>query len=221
MSLSFFPVEGEEVQSLKNKTLLIPACADSLIDNFALDWIIQTLGLKSVAVLSSQYVQPLVQAPLFNSPRPVTTAMELYSLPDSEIAVIQIRSTVTSKSLLAQELTHFFAEKVKQIQIVAACSGYLLSGAALESTSRIRGRNVDSLPNLPEEIHCGGMTNAFLKQEGSKIFLAVSSGHGFDEIALLSEQLASAVLQHVLSSGPICHFKQLQVPLSVKQLLTV
>ena len=220
MSLSFFP--AEEVQSLKNKTLLIPACADSLIDNFALDWIIQTLGLQSVAVLSSQYVQPLVQAPLFNSARPVTTAMELFSLPDSEIAVIQIRSTVTSKSLLAQELTHFFAEKVKQIQIVAACSGYLLSGVALESTSRIRGRNVDSLlPSLPEEIHCGGMTNAFLKQEGSKIFLAVSSGHGFDEIALLSEQLASAVLQDVLSSGPSGQFKQLQVPLSVKQLLTV
>lgn len=199
---------------IEQKILILPTCSDSRIDNFAIDFIIQTLALRSIAVLSSEHVQPLIQPPLFDSPRPVTTAMELYSSPNSQIAAIQIRSTVKCKSVLARNLIEFAqANNVQEILVVGACSGHLLSGEGLETTSRIRGINVEGLcQSLPAEIHCGGMTKYFV-QAGLRIVLAVSSG----SIALLSEQLAHAALTTALSI-PV---KDMQVPQSVKQLITV
>jgi hypothetical protein len=195
-----------------NKTLIVPACSDSLTDNFALDWIIQTLNLKSVSVLFSNHVEPLIQPSVFHSPRPVTTAVELYTLPDSDLALIQIRSTVKSKSKLALELLEFAAShNVKEIILVAACSGFLLSGESLEKTSRIRGSR--GLAPLPKEIHCGGMTKRFLDK--ATITLAITAGHGLDEVASLSEKLARAVLNDTLGLS----VQKMEVPVSIKQLL--
>ena len=185
----------------ENTTLIVPGCSNSLTDNFALDWIISTLHLERVAVLDSQAVTPMVQPGVFGCAQ-ITTAIELYSSPTSSVSVLQIRSSVVAKQTLAEELLKF-GQRFAKIFVVGAASGFMLSGDALEETSRFRTigdrpETKDYIPISAEEVFQGGLLKR-LATGASKVpvicILVLTSGQGFAETCLLSEGLALRVLK--------------------------
>lgn len=209
--------------SVAGKTLIVPACSASLVDNFALDWIIQSLKLDRVAIASSPFVAPMVQSNVFGPH--LTSAFEVYSAESASVAVVQIRSLVSNKKLFARNLIDLANSlRVAKIVVLGAASGFLLSGAELENPSRLRvtGWGASTLTPLEEdlELHECGMLREFLtlsKKSDTKsiaAILALTSGFGYTETQLLSEQLARAVLT---SLG--IELKEMIVPQSVKALV--
>jgi predicted ATP-grasp superfamily ATP-dependent carboligase len=201
---------------LKDKTLVVPGCSASLVDNFAIDWIIESINLERVCVFDSVHVNPLVQGNAFGGSQP-TTAMELFSLEASELAVLQIRSMVTSKNALAHEIVEFARKhNIPKILIIAAASGHLLSGEALESQNKIR--TIDNTLTL-DEYHNAGILKPLMRLSDSQVgvsgIVVMTSGMGFVEARLLSEELAERFFESMRVK-----IESMRMPLSIKLLET-
>lgn len=182
-------------QNLANTTLVVPGCSASLVDNFAIDWIIESLGLQSVAVFDSENVTPMVQQGVFGESK-ITSAMELYSAPDSTVSVLQIRSSVVSHEGLAKELVEL-GQQFARIVVIGAASAFMLSGKGLEETSRFRvlGAAQDGWASIElADVHQGGILKRLVSAE-SKVplscYLVLTSGQGYVETRFLSEELAA------------------------------
>ena len=208
--------------SVAGKTLIVPGCSASLVENFALDWIIHSLKLNRVAIASSPFVAPMVQSNVFGPH--ITSAFEVYSAESAPVAVVQIRSLVSNKRLFARNLIDLANSlQVENVLVLGSASGFLLSGAELENPSRLRvtGLDASNLTPLEEdlELHECGMLREFLdlskKSETMSIatILALTSGFGYTETQLLSEELARVVLTSLE-----IELKELIVPQSVKAL---
>ena len=216
------PIETSVVSvSLAGKTLVLPSCSDSLVDNFAIDWIIESLGLKSVAVLASPFVTPMVQSNAFSGDSAsFTTAMEVYASGESSVAAVQIRSSVTAKSNLASQLIELAKSlQVKSVLVVGSASGFLQSGDTLENGGHLRiAGNVADIQVAGMEriethdIHQGGMLTHFLSRDIPAL-VAITRGTGFLETRMLSEESALAVLT---ATATECN--GLRPPLSIKTL---
>jgi hypothetical protein len=210
---------------VKGKTLLVPGCSRSLVDNFAVDWIIQTLAFSSVAVLNSNWVEPLVQPQVFpssdNACEGVTSSMELYTDAAAEIAVIQIRSNVISRPALAEEIFQFASKfEVSKILIVGSADGCFMSGTSLEQDSRLRTtlESDQSIERIdPIDVHSGGILKSLTNKNSNQLavysILMLVSGLGFQETIDRSESLAKQVLVHLGYDR-----SELKVPLSIQQL---
>lgn len=217
-----------DLNSVKGKVLVVSGCSRSLVDNFAVDWIIQSLGLSSIAVIASEYVHPLVQAQAFpeSTTFGVTSSIELYSSDSKNLAVLQIRSDVVSKAAFADEVVEFARTAgVGKIVVVGSADACFMTGHSLESDERVRslGSGQTGFPQIPiEEVHACGILKRLFEKNSTALpvesILMLVSGLGFEESCIRSERLARIVLEFL---GFDFGDKTLAVPLSVQQLLAM
>jgi predicted ATP-grasp superfamily ATP-dependent carboligase len=192
--------------SIAGKTLIIPCVSTSLADCFAIDWIIESLGLHRLHVFNSEFVDPLVMVT-----DKITAAMELYGSSTSTFAVIQIRSNVLSRVQLAEELIAFAkTSEVAEIVLITSASAFLLSGTDLESLVDSRVRNFTELDL--SGLSGTGLMKYMLKNAEVKVsgFVGFVSGMGFQETVQVSRGLAARVL--------CTNEEKLKTPLSIRML---
>lgn len=190
------------------KTLIVPCVSASLADCFALDWIIETLGMHRVHVFNSEFVEPLAMA----SGTTTTAAMELYA--SGEFAAIQIRSNVLSRRMLVEELMQFAgSNQIEEIVILATASSYLLTGDDLHALQASRVRLLADVEDLAA-VTGAGLLKHFEKESIKKSgYVGYVSGMGFQETLQVSRELAARVLG--------IPEKKLKTPLSVRMLDSV
>jgi hypothetical protein len=153
-----------------------------------------------------------------------TTSMELFASQTSSVSVLQIRSNVSARSVLAGEIMDMAKEwAVRELIVVGAADACFLSGEALEKAARFRiagSRKIEDIPSIPlQEVHAGGLIKALVGMSSDELpvwsILVLVSGSGFTETRILSERLAEKVLLLTDSSK---WNEKLRVPLSIKQL---
>ena len=208
-------------------TLLVAGCSKSLVDNYAVDWIIQSLGgLTSVSVINSLNVEPHVQPEVFPhiSASAITCAVQVYAGRE-DLMVLQVRSSVVNRKKFADEIIDYAnSKKCARIVVAASVDGCLMSGPELEDNDRLRVVNSISsrfkMLDL-DDVHSGGLLKALVKRRNHELpvtgIAVMVSGLGFVEVRQRSEELARAVLEVI---GGIGEEKPLDVPLSIKQLET-
>ena len=209
------------------KTLIVAGCSVAHVDNYAVDWIIQSLGLLSVAVMASEFVDPSIQPQAFPDLNPetetVTSSIELYAKEPSPVAVIQIRSRIYATAAVADEIVAFARDmNAERIVVVGGAMAYYMTGESLEQDQRLRaiGAEETGYPSYPlEEMQLSGVLRQLIKRSSATLpvvsLLMLVSGHGFEEICLRSEKLARAVLKFLKLDFAE---KPLAVPLSIQQL---
>jgi hypothetical protein len=204
---------------LSGKILVVAGCSKSLVDNFAIDWIIQSLNLSSISVWNSMNVEPLIQPQVFSrdtNASPVTCAVELFTNKTSPIAVLQVRSNVVNRRNFTSEVISFAkSESMNRIVVVGSADGCMLSGDELESR---KDRIITIYSNsVKEDIHSAGLVRSLIGQSTEipvEAIITFVSGLGYMEIRKRSESLARAVLDYFHLESPLA------VPLSVQQLET-
>lgn len=209
---------------LNGKTVIVAGCSKSLVDNFAVDWIIESLALKRIAILSSAAVEAMVQPSAFSTTDShFTTSFEMYGSADCSLVVIQIRSKIISRESLSEELIQFCIDHgAKELVVVGAGDACFLSGEALEKNHRLRsvGNLRNSLsPIEVADIHSGGLVKSLVRRSSDElpisVMLVLVSGLGYIETRVLSEQLAL----HVLDELKVDVKGSLKEPISIKQLV--
>lgn len=209
---------------LNSKTVIVAGCSKSLVDNFAVDWIIESLALKRIAILSSTEVEAMVQPAAFSTTDShFTTSFEIYGSFESSIVVVQIRSKIYNRELLSEQLIQYCGDHhAKEVLVVGASDACYLSGEALEKNDRFRSaaKARDSLTHIEvSDIHSGGLVKSLLQKTSKKLpisaILVLVSGLGYMETRILSEQLAL----HVLNDLKVDIAGSLIEPISIKQLV--
>ncbi|KAF4621076.1 hypothetical protein D9613_000383 [Agrocybe pediades] len=98
--------------SMEGKVLIVPIVSTANVGQLAVDLIIASLALTRIAVLDPRFCIPVVGA-RDDGQKGITTALELYGHPDSNLVVIQQRSPVLKslKEEFIQELLTFIKDE--------------------------------------------------------------------------------------------------------------
>ncbi len=176
-------------------TIFIPTRSSTMVECFAIDWIIYNLKLDRVGLFTSpSLISPLVQLNAFSDDMsgPLTTAVELFANEARTIFAIQIRSEILNKKQFASQMGKFVTPFDKVI-ILTGSDSCFLSGHDLEKP-QIRW-DCDSVVN-------GGLVKYLESEiEESKIVVASTRGKGIGEVVSVAQELAKACMVEI-GQGP-------------------
>ena len=179
------------------KQLVVPTRSSTMVECFAVDWLIVNLGLERVGIFSSPtIISPMVQRNAYSEDpsAPLTTAVELFASKNRDLFVVQIRAEILDGKMFAQKFSKFVemhAQEVKVV-IVSGSDSCFLTGDELTS-QRIGFASEGS------QIVNGGLVKRFIDVfEKKELVVASTRGKGAEEIAKLSLEMAGAVCSKLL-----------------------
>ncbi|KAF5380593.1 hypothetical protein D9615_004615 [Tricholomella constricta] len=150
MSLLVYPIVNE--LTLSGKTLIIPVVSTANVSQLAADLLIASFSLRRLAMFNPEFLVPVVGA-REDGEEGITTPLELYGAPNSDLLVIQQRSPV-----LKSKKQDFVTGLLGFIQTSGVASVLFLSGVDLSNrtdsqmftaTYQMQPRNSPSLAGTP------------------------------------------------------------------------
>ena len=170
------------------KSIIIPTRSSTMVECFAIDWLIVNLGLERVGIFTSpNLVSPMVQRNAYSdSPTaPLTTAVELFADASREQFVVQIRSEIFDGRKFSGQLSEFVkASEFANVLILTGSDSCFLSGAELEQP-RI------SIVSEASNVVNGGLAKHLCELiEKKDILMATTRGRNVEEIATISREMA-------------------------------
>jgi len=179
------------------KQLVVPTRSSTMVECFAVDWLIVNLGLERVGIFSSPtIISPMVQRNAYSEDpsAPLTTAVELFASKNRDLFVVQIRAEILDGKMFAQKFSKFVemhAQEVKVV-IVSGSDSCFLTGDEL--TSQRIGFVAEG-----SQIVNGGLAKRFVEVfEENELVVASTRGKGAEEIVTLSLEMARAVCGKLL-----------------------
>jgi hypothetical protein len=179
------------------KQLVVPTRSSSMVECFAIDWLIVNLGLDRVGIFSSPtMISPMVQRNAYSEDpsAPLTTAVELFATKNRDMFLLQIRSEILDGKMFAQKFSQFVEMHAQEAKVVilSGSDSCFLTGDELKS-QRIGFASGGS------QIVNGGLATRFVEVFDEKeVMVASTRGRGAEEIATLSLEMARAVCSKIL-----------------------
>jgi len=195
------------------KEIIVPTRSSSMVECFAIDWLIVNLGLERVGILTSPtLIDSMVQRNAYSEDptAPLTTAVELFSNESRELFVVQIRSEILNGKKFASKLSNFItSNSFGNVLIMSGSDSCFLTGEELEAPK------ISIVPDASRVVS-GGIAKRLCELiEKREILVGMTRGKSGEEIAIVSREMALMCAKTIGISEPTMN----RVPLSIEAIV--